>query len=236
MRVLRNAMSVLAVIGALLVTTPTQADEEDVSLDKLPKAVVDAVKAKYPDAKLVASEKETKDGKVFYEVMFKNKELDVEMLLTPEGKIVMIEQPIPAENLPKEVRKAIDDRFPKASIKTVEETTREENKTYGVLLENDRLIGNEKQKVQLQVTSEGKITASQKLIDAKDLPKAVMEAIENKYPKAAIKRANEAAQDSKLSYIALLETADKQIMSVLDTEGKILRDFSQDKKVEKDKK
>ena len=77
---LRNALSVIAVIGALLVAAPARADEENIPLDKLPKAVVDAVKAKYPEAKLVAAEKESKDGKVFYEVMFKNKDLDVEML------------------------------------------------------------------------------------------------------------------------------------------------------------
>jgi hypothetical protein len=233
MRYLRNAMSFLAIIGALQAAVPAQADEENIPLDKLPRAVVDAVKDKFPDAKLVAAEKETRDGKVFYEVMLKNKDLSIEMLLTPEGKIVVIEQPIPARELPKAVRKAIDDSFPKATVKSVEETTREDKKTYGVLLENDQMIGKEKQKVQLQLTSEGKVIASQKLIGAKDLPKAVTEALEKKYSGAEIMRANERTQDGKVSYLVILETADKKLMAILDREGKILKDFSQDKKDKK---
>src|SRR5437016_1779571 len=184
-------LPVFAVFGALFTASVMRADEENIELDKLPKAVVDAIKAKYPDAKMVSAEKETKDDKTFYEVVIKNKDRSLELLLTAEGKIVSVEQEIPAKDLPKAVAKAIEDKYPKGTIKSVEEETKDDKVTYGVLLENDVLIEKEKQKVQLQLSADGKITRTQKRIAAADLPKAVTSQLEKKYPKAAITRATQ---------------------------------------------
>src|SRR5947209_3088008 len=82
------------VLVFLVAAAPSRADEEKIALDKLPKAVVDAIKAKYPDAKLVGAEKETSGDKTFYEVVIKNKDRSIELLLTPEGKIVTVEQEV----------------------------------------------------------------------------------------------------------------------------------------------
>jgi len=122
----------------------------------------------------------------------------------------------------------------KAAIKSIEEVTKEGKASYGVLLETEMMIDKEKQKVQLHLTSDGKLTASQKLIAVKDLPKAVTDALEKKYPKTTIKRANETVKEDKVTYVAILETDAKTILAVLDGEGKILKDVSQDRK--KDKK
>lgn len=224
---------IITTIGVLLWASTAQADEENIPIDKLPKAVVDAVKAKYADAKLVGAEKETKGDKTFYEVVIKNKDQTIELVLTPEGKIVEIEQPIAPKDLPKAVTDAIEKKYPKATVKSVEEITKEDKKTYGVLLENELMIGKEKQKVQLQLTANGQITASQALIAAQDLPKAVTEALEKKYPKAAIVRANEIRQEDRVGYIAILETADKKIAAQLDADGKIISEQSQDNKDKK---
>src|SRR5262249_5418143 len=124
----------------MTMTATTRADEENIGVDKLPKAVVAAVKAKYPDAKLVAAEKETQGDKTYYEVMIKSKDRDIELLLTPEGKLVSVEQKIPVADLPKAVAQAIKKKYAKATIKDVEETVKDDKASYAVLLETDVVI------------------------------------------------------------------------------------------------
>src|ERR1051326_506395 len=221
----------LIVFALTLVIAPVAlADEEKIDLDKLPKAVVDAIKAKFPDGKLVSAEKETEGDKTVYEVVVKNKDQNVEIVLTAEGKIVEIEQEGAAKDLPKAVTKTIEDKYPKATIKSAESSTRDDKVTYTVLLENDVLVEKEKQRVQLQLTAEGKVSAMRKRIAASDLPKAVAATLEKKYPKAEIKRVNEANEGDKVSYIVLLDTADESIMAVLDADGKVLEDQKGKKK------
>ena len=57
-------LSLVALTGIIALAMVRAADEEKVPLDKLPKAVLDAVKAKFPKAQLLGAEKETVDGKV----------------------------------------------------------------------------------------------------------------------------------------------------------------------------
>src|SRR6266568_8642865 len=101
--------------------TGIRADEEKVPLDKVPKEVMDAVKKKFPDAKIVGAEKEVENGTTSFEVAIKNKDQNIDVILTPEGKITAVEAEIPAKDLPKEVTTALDKKYPKAEIKKVEE-------------------------------------------------------------------------------------------------------------------
>jgi|SRR5579884_1646238 len=114
--------------GALLLVSALAvcADEEKVPLDKLPKAVADAVKAKFPDAEMVSASKEKEDGKLLFEVAIKNKGQKIDVTVTPEGKIVEIEKEIAARDLPKVVADALDKKYPKATIKKVEEIIKED--------------------------------------------------------------------------------------------------------------
>lgn len=225
-----RGLAVVALTGLVVAAGTMQADEEDIAISKLPKSVIEGIKAKYPDATLLSAEKETQGNKTFYEVNIKHKERKIELLLTPEGKIVTVEQAIAAKDLPKAVAQAIYKQYPKGTIKAIEEATRDKTATYAVLLEADVMIGGEKQKVHLQLTSAGQIMATQKLIASKDLPQTVTTALGKEYPNIPITRANEASKGNNVSYIVTLETAEKRFMAVLDAEGKILKDFSRNKK------
>jgi hypothetical protein len=141
-----------------------------------------------------------------------------------------VEQPVEAKNLPKPVAEAIAKQYPKATVKSAEETVKEGKASYAVLLENDVMIGKEKQKVQMALSATGEIRSTQKLIVVKDLPQAVTEALGKKYPNLPIVRANEARRDGKTTFLAILESADKIHLAVLDPEGKILREQDQAKK------
>jgi hypothetical protein len=151
-----------AILGCLIAvlsfTSVLPADEEKVPLDKLPRAVVDAVKKRFPEAELVSAEKETEGGKTVFEVAIKNKGQNIEVTTTPEGAIVEIEKEIAARDLPKTVSGALESKYPRATYKMIEEVImvkdgKETLEYYEVLLETA-----DKKKLEVSVTPEGKFT------------------------------------------------------------------------------
>lgn len=122
------------VFGMVLCATSAQADEEKVPLDKLPKPVVDAVKTKFPGAEMKEAAKEEEKGATIYEVSIKFKDSNIDVSLTPEGKIVSIEKEIVAKDLPKPVVQTLESKYAKATYKKVEEITKDDKITYEVLL------------------------------------------------------------------------------------------------------
>lgn len=94
-----RGLATAALTGLVVAAGTMQADEEDIAINKLPKSVVEGIKAKYPDATLLSAEKETQGNKTFYEVNIKHKGRKIELLLTPEGKIATVEQAIAAKGL-----------------------------------------------------------------------------------------------------------------------------------------
>ena len=97
-----------------------RADEEKVPLDKLPKEVTEAIKKKFPKAELVKASKEDMDGKPVYEVNIKAEDTTMDVIVTPDGKIVLIEKTIKAKDLPKAVAEALETKYPKATHKKIE--------------------------------------------------------------------------------------------------------------------
>jgi uncharacterized membrane protein YkoI len=284
--------------------SPAGAAEEKIAIDKLPKAVVDAVKAKYPGAELTGAEKDVTDGKTIYEVNLKHKGAKYDISLSPDGKIVEIEKTIDAKDLPAAVTKALDQKYPKAKIELAEELTVDgkvkyevvivtaEKKKLEVVLEPSGKIEKEEGKdkkdepaegeekipldklpkvvldavkakfpgaelqsaakededgtlvyevvlkhkgdtIEVILSMEGKITAIEKVIAAKDLPAAVSKALTDKYPKATIKKTEELIKDDKKSYEVLIETADKKTIEVVfDPSGKVLEEEAKEESEE----
>lgn len=152
------------VVVGLCVSLVRADDEEKVALDKLPKAVVDAVKAKFPSAKLVSAEKEKEDGKTVYEVAIKDGERNIEVTLTPEGKIISIEKEISAKELPKPVAEALEKKYPKATITKLEEIIKDDKvKAYEALI-----VTAEKKKLEVIFDPTGKPLGEEKKDNEKD--------------------------------------------------------------------
>ncbi|MEX0711591.1 MAG: PepSY-like domain-containing protein [Pirellulales bacterium] len=98
-------------------------DEQDIALEDLPKAVVEAVKARFPGAELAEAEKETEKGRTLYEVELKHNAQEIVVSVTPEGTIVEIEKEVTEKDLPKAVRKAVAEKYPGSTIQEAEEIT-----------------------------------------------------------------------------------------------------------------
>jgi uncharacterized membrane protein YkoI len=156
---MRKLIAVLAVVVLFVPAFRAEDEkEEKVPLDKLPKAVVEAVKAKFKGATLVSAEKEKEDGKTVYEVNLKHKGHTIEVTVTPEGKIVSVEKTIAAKDLPEAVAAALKKNYPKATIKKVEELSKDDKVTgYEVLL-----VTAGKKTVEVVIDPSGKITKTEK--------------------------------------------------------------------------
>lgn len=149
---------VVGVLGLISFAPVARADEEKVPLDKVPKAVMDAVKKRFEGAEVTGAEKETEDGKTAYEIAIKHKNQKIEVTLTPEGEITGMEKVIAATDLPKAVTEALEAKYPKATYKLIEEVIKVKDKkekleSYEVLLETT-----DKKKFEVLVAPDGKIT------------------------------------------------------------------------------
>lgn len=142
---------------SLLAAMTVRADEENVALDKVPKAVLDAVKAKFKGAKLTGAVREKTGEKIAYEISLKHKGRTIDVTLTPAGKIVSIEKSLTFKELPKAVRKAIAGKYPKADIKAVEELIEGKKVSYEV-----QLVTADKKKIEVTLDVSGKILSEEK--------------------------------------------------------------------------
>lgn len=124
----KGTLFVALSVSILLAAVAWAADEkeEKVALDKVPKPVQDAAKAKFPKAELVGAEKEEEDGKTVYEVALKDHGSTVEIIITPEGKILAIEKVVTVKDVPKVVTEALESRHAKATIKKIEQIIKED--------------------------------------------------------------------------------------------------------------
>jgi hypothetical protein len=157
---MRKFMGRLAAVAAMVVVTVVmvQAEEEKVPLDKLPAAVVKAINAKYPKAKMVSAEAGDEDGKKQFEVEIKNGEQDFEVTLSPEGKILVVERVIPVKDLPKVVEEALEAKYPKAKIEQVEEASKEDK----VASYEITIVTADKKKIEAEFDVTGKFIGEEK--------------------------------------------------------------------------
>jgi hypothetical protein len=104
-----------------------RADEKEkdkakgLDLDKIPKKVMDALKAKFPKAEIRKWTKEKEGDKVVYDIEFTMEKRNYEADIYEDGTYENWERAIEAKDLPKAVREAVDKKYPKAELKEVME-------------------------------------------------------------------------------------------------------------------
>jgi hypothetical protein len=151
-RVTGFPLAIMVVLTVLM--TSAGADEEKVPLDKVPKAVMAAVKAKFPRARLLGASTEKEKDKTVYEISLIYEKRHHDVTVEPEGKIVSIEREISSTELPKAIRQAVAARYPRSSYNRVEELLKGDGTlhAYEVLL-----LTAEKDSVEVVLDLKGKI-------------------------------------------------------------------------------
>ena len=130
---------------------------DDVPVDKLPKAVVDAMKKRFPKGELTKASKSGEGEKTVFEVSVKEGGLNADVNLTAAGAITGMEKQIAEADLPKVIAAAVKAKHPKGTVKTCEEVIavkdgKEEVEYYEVVVETA-----EKKTVELEIEKDGKV-------------------------------------------------------------------------------
>jgi uncharacterized membrane protein YkoI len=154
----------LCLVGAFAIL----ADEEKIPLDKVPKSVMDAVKKRFPNAEITGAEKETEDGKTSFEIAIKDGGSKIDVEVTGEGVITEFEKEMKASDLPKAVTEAIEGKYAKSTLKTVEQVMKvkdgeEKLEFYEVIVETA-----DNKKFEVCVSAEGKIVKEEEKGKKKD--------------------------------------------------------------------
>jgi hypothetical protein len=169
-------MGIVSVLGLAVVMMPARADEEKVSVDKLPAAVKKALMRKFPKAEIEKATKEVEDGNTVYEVELEIKDRSVDVSLKADGTILEIEREVPADELPKAVRKKLAARYPKAKIEKAEEVSKGEDGPV---------------RYEVAITTEVVLTAKGKIVQAEE------EAEDEKKPTAQAKKSKKDKEDDE---------------------------------------
>jgi hypothetical protein len=161
LRWLAGALVAAMLAGLLLVGSDARAhdkkDKDKLDLDKIPKTVMDALKAKFPKAEIHKWTKAKEGGDIVYDIEFKQEGRKCEADIKENGTYINFEKEIVAKDLPEAVKKAVEKKYPKATLKEVMEITAVKDKKealegYEIVLETAH-----KKEVEVTVAPDGKI-------------------------------------------------------------------------------
>src|SRR5262249_33933004 len=152
-----GALAVAVLAGLVLMAMVARAQEKAKDLDKIPKKVMDALKAKFPKAEIHKWTKEKEGDNVVYDIEFKQDGRKFEADIKEDGTILNFEKEIAAKDLPKAVIQAVEKKYPNAKLKEVMEITEVKDKKetpggYEIVLETAN-----KKEVEVTVAPDGKI-------------------------------------------------------------------------------
>jgi uncharacterized membrane protein YkoI len=159
-----RTVSGLVAVGALSVFTlasSARAQEAEIPLDQVPKAIKDATDAKFPGAKWRGAAKETEDGQTVYEMSITHKDHKMDVTFKADGTLVLVETEVSQAEVPAAVLQAVKGKYPDAKIDLVESV----KKGPEVKKEADHyefhLTTADKKSIEVEVDSKGKILKSE---------------------------------------------------------------------------
>jgi hypothetical protein len=105
------------------------AGEERIKPQELPKEVVAGLKQKFPKAEITGAEQGKEDGKQIFEISIKAENYSADVTLDPNGKILGVEKALSDSARPKALMKALEAKYPHATVKLIEEVWDEDKMT-----------------------------------------------------------------------------------------------------------
>jgi hypothetical protein len=136
------ALVIAIALAASIPSLHAQAGEKKLEEGEVPKPVIDAVKKKYPKAKMTHFEHETEDGQSVFEVGLEGPGGKTEVELSPDGRILEESVVIQLRDLPTEVRKGLaGSKYDKSTIRHIERIVvleKNDAPNYEVLVADDR--------------------------------------------------------------------------------------------------
>ena len=108
------------------------AKERKLSREMVPVEVLNSFQKSYPKGVVRGYEEEIEHGKTFFEIESMEGETRRDLLFSPSGEIVEIEEVVPKTEIPESIQQVIGTQFPQAEIRRVEKTTRHGRTSYEI--------------------------------------------------------------------------------------------------------
>lgn len=151
---------VLSLSLGLLAAGVVRADDEKGTLGKLPKAVKEAVEKRFPKVKMTGASKGKDGDKVVFEVSLKRDGKNIDVTVTEAGAVTAIEQEVAFQDLPKEVAKTFEEKYPKARYEIVESVTKVVDGKETLEYYEAVLVAADKKKWEVEVLPDGKFKSA----------------------------------------------------------------------------
>jgi uncharacterized membrane protein YkoI len=149
-------LGLAAVTALVALAAAAGADEKKIPLDKVPKAVLASIEARFPNAKIESVEKETEGGKVVFDVELKHDGRKYEMDIKEDGTITEIEKEVAAKDAPAALLETIEAKYPKAKIEEIMEVNKVEGKKETPIHYEVTIVTAAKKKKEVVVSLDGK--------------------------------------------------------------------------------
>jgi hypothetical protein len=153
----RSVRLVAAMLAGVFLAGAAAYAQDKKETVEIPKVVMDTLKVKFPKAVIDKVTKE-KEGEIFvYDIEFKQDGQKFEADIKEDGTIHNWEKEIAAKDLPEPVTKAVEKKYPKATLKTIMQITavkdrKEALEGYEIMLDTA-----DKKEVEVTVAPDGKI-------------------------------------------------------------------------------
>jgi hypothetical protein len=146
-------------LGVVVLAAPQQppGGEQKVDLDKVPRVVMDTVKARFPNAKLIGASSEKTGDKLVYEVELEFKGLHHDVTVEANGTLILIEREIAFKNLPKAVQETLNKEQPKAKYQLIEEVIQVKDGKETLEYYEAHIEGKDKTTIEVSVFPDGKL-------------------------------------------------------------------------------
>jgi hypothetical protein len=135
------------------------AQSKDEAKPEIPEVILKAFQSEYPDAKITGFEQETDDSLTVFEIECTDGDIEKDVILSAEGKIIQVEQEIEVSSLPESVTKAALSAFQGAEIEEAEMISRDSIVEYEIVIE----VG--EKEIEALVTADGTIVESEEIVD-----------------------------------------------------------------------
>src|SRR5262245_31031030 len=106
----------------------------DIPLTQVPRPVLDTVKKLFPEAQFQSASQGMGDNKLFYDVFIKVKTQSIWITCDARGGLLVVDREITLRDLPRPVADMLNRRYPKATIRLVNEIAEGTHVSYDIAL------------------------------------------------------------------------------------------------------
>ncbi|MCR4439797.1 MAG: hypothetical protein QHJ34_10560 [bacterium] len=131
--------------------------ETPVTEEMIPKAVKDALLARFPTAEIGRATRAKEGGAIVYDVEFKEGDRKCEADIREDGSYINYEKAIAPSDLPEAIRQAIEERYPESTLKEAMEETEVRGKEERLSAYEVTITTTNDKEAEVRVSAQGKI-------------------------------------------------------------------------------